>query len=228
MSSPISETAALRVALAAKSLPQLSMKQWLPVLVEKLGEPITDKKLRQLNPKQLRELFAEFTDGPDRVQLAQVFAIFNSEQVDEMSAPECVASEPLPGPKLIMAVTSNNQEQLDGHFGSCLRVLVYEVNAEGYQLMDVRPVTCDVSGDKRTQYMLDLISDCQILATLSVGGPAAAKITRASIHPIKQAGPVAASELLSKLQNVLAGSPPPWIKRLLSLEEEKVEECMSC
>ncbi|TCI02391.1 dinitrogenase iron-molybdenum cofactor [Corallincola luteus] len=223
MTAPVSETAALRIALAAKALPQIPLSQLLSLLVDTLGEPLTEKKLRQLSPKQLREIFSAQPEQPDRVNLAQAFAIFNSNEVDTMEAPEVLPSVPLSGKKLRVAMTSNNGERLDGHFGSCLRVLVYEVNAEQHQLVDVRPVTCSESGEKRSEFMLSLISDCHILSTLSIGGPAAAKVTRANVHPIKQAQPGACSDVLERMQQVVGGKPAPWLQRLMESTERAVE-----
>lgn len=229
MTSPVSDAVALRIALAAKALPQTSLSQLLALLVDALGEPLTEKKLRQLSPKQLRELFADAAEQPDRVHLAQVFAIFNSSEVDTMEAPEVSTAAPLAGPKLRVAVTSNNSEQLDGHFGSCLRVLVYEVSAGQSQLVAVRPVTCAESGEKRTEFMLDQIRDCHILATLSIGGPAAAKVTRAYVHPIKQPEPIACADLLQRMQQVVGGTPPPWLKRIMAAEQAQSEtEALPC
>lgn len=73
--------------------------------------------------------------------------------------------------------------------------------------------------------MLDRIRDCHMLFTLSIGGPAAARVTRANIHPIKKLTPMSAEEVLSDLSNVIAVNPPPWIKRILGIEiSEKILE----
>ncbi|MBW8191498.1 hypothetical protein K0504_10660 [Neiella marina] len=213
----ISESVALRLALAAKALPQLQLAILVNTLVNQLGDVLTEKKLRSISPKQLRSWFSEglgaHIEPPDRVQLAQAHAVLTGENIASMEAPEVPQLPALSGPKVRVAVTSNNKQQVDGHFGSCLRVLVYEVNAESYQLADVRPVTCSASGDARTSFMLELLEDCQILSTLSIGGPAAARVTRASVHPLKQATPVDADFVLSRIRQVMHEGAPAWLKK---------------
>lgn len=49
---------------------------------------------------------------------------------------------------------------------------------------------------------------------LSIGGPAAARVVNAGIHPLKrpQAGDIPVLPL-RELQQVLGGEPPPWLAR---------------
>lgn len=215
MSAPISEPVALRLALAAKALPQWSLEQFVELLVGQLGSPLTEKKLRSLSPKQFRNLFSGHVDEPDRVQLAQANAILTGDEIAAMEAPELPELPPLAGPKIRVAVTSNNKDNLDGHFGSCLRVLVYEVSAKGHQLVDIRPVTCSDSGDARSVFMVGLILDCEILATMSIGGPAAARVVNNNVHPLKHAGPSHSGDLLERISIALAGTPAPWLQKVL-------------
>jgi len=213
------ETLALRLGLASKSIPQISLGAFIAMLGSQLGEPLTEKKLRAITPKQLFTWLTDVANDIERGQANQAYAILMNAVVADMSAPICNPDKPLAGPKLRVAVSSNNEEMIDGHFGSCLRMLVYEVNRSAWQLVEVRPVHSVASGLQRTDYLVNLIEDCQLLATLSIGGPAAAKVTRADIHPIKQALPTPSSELLARVQQVLNVNPPPWIKKLLAKKE---------
>jgi nitrogen fixation protein NifX len=112
-------------------------------------------------------------------------------------------------------MTSNQGELVDGHFGSCLRVLVYEANATQAQLVDVRATDSHLKGEKRTDSLIKQIHDCHLMFTLSIGGPAAAKVTRAGIHPVKKNSLLEAKTVLDDLNDVIAGTPPPWIEKLL-------------
>ena len=53
---------------------------------------------------------------------------------------------------------------------------------------------------------------------VSIGGPAAAKVVRANIHPIKHATGAKARDVVADLQKVLAGTPPPWLARAMGRE----------
>ena len=220
MSAPISDPVALRLALAAKALPQWTLEYFVELLVNQLGSPLTEKKLRSLSPKQFRVLCSGQMEEPDRVQLSQAHAILSGDEITTMEAPNLPDEKVLIGPKIRVAVTSNNKEQLDGHFGSCLRVLVYEVSGSAYQLVDIRPVTCTESGDARTVFMLGLIHDCQILATMSIGGPAAARVVNAEVHPLKHTGPSHSGDLLERISIALANNPAPWLQKVLNSQTQ--------
>lgn len=59
-----------------------------------------------------------------------------------------------------------------------------------------------------------LIGDCDLLCVLSIGGPAAARVVNSGIHPIKRGAIGDIQPLLTELQQVLAGDPPPWLAKL--------------
>jgi nitrogen fixation protein NifX len=118
-----------------------------------------------------------------------------------------------------IAIASNSQEQLDGHFGSCLRYLIYQLSATELRLIDIRSAAgADLSDDKNA-YRARLISDCHVLYVVSVGGPAAAKVIKAGIYPMKIVEGGSAREILTGLQQVIATSPPPWLAKILGVAE---------
>jgi nitrogen fixation protein NifX len=118
-----------------------------------------------------------------------------------------------------VAISSNTGENLDGHYGSCLRYLIYQVSAEEVRLIDLRStVEADLAED-RNAYRADLINDCQVAYVVSVGGPAAAKIIRAGVYPIKVVEGGTAPEILAKLQGVMKSAPPPWLAKIIGVTE---------
>lgn len=219
MTEAIQDNLALRLGLAAKAIPQLSLKLFIQNLIEELGDPLSEKKLRSLNPKKFYQFLRELDSDIERGQSNQALAILTADSVSAMEAPKVTEPEALPGPCLRIAVTSNNDQMIDGHFGSCLRILIYEATASAYRLAEVREVQTQESGMARTDYITDLIRDCQILTTLSIGGPAAAKVTNADVHPVKQTAPVPSSDFMQRICDMLAGSPPPWIKKIMEKQE---------
>ncbi|TXR53057.1 NifB/NifX family molybdenum-iron cluster-binding protein [Reinekea thalattae] len=220
MTQTIQNSLALRLGLAAKALPQLSLQTFVNSLIAEVGEPLSEKKLRTFSPKNFYHFVSGINAEIERSQSNHAFAVLTSESLSAMQAPTIDDTTPLSGPVLRIAVTSNNDQMIDGHFGSCLRILVYEANAEHFRLSEVRAVDTQESGMNRTDYITGLLHDCQILTTLSIGGPAAAKVTNADVHPIKQSTPVAAEEFLNRICQMLAGSPPPWIKKILDAQSE--------
>jgi nitrogen fixation protein NifX len=119
-----------------------------------------------------------------------------------------------------VAVASNGAERADGHFGSCAQFLVYQVSGTDAKLVDLRPATAPPGGQDQNEHRAKLIGDCQLLYVSSIGGPAAAKVVKAGVHPIKVTGEPSTEVLLRELQAVLAASPPPWLARAMGIPAE--------
>jgi nitrogen fixation protein NifX len=118
-----------------------------------------------------------------------------------------------------VAFCSNDGERLDGHFGSCLRFLIYQVAAHEARLIALREAPAaagPLRGEANIMQRVNLISDCHLLYVLSIGGPAAARVVNRGVHPLKQdaAGPI--RERLDALRQVLADGPPPWLARIIA------------
>ena len=69
--------------------------------------------------------------------------------------------------------------------------------------------------EDRTTARASAIAGCAILYTQQIGGPAAAKLVSHRIHPMKTGEPVPVADAVARLQEVLRGHPPPWLRRLL-------------
>jgi len=126
----------------------------------------------------------------------------------------------MPG-SIRVACASQGGEQMDGHFGSCPRFLIYQVSADEIRLIDLRATESAGQADDGSAYRAGLIEDCHILYIWSIGGPAAAKVVKAGIHPIKILEGGKALEVLAQLQKVLAGSPPPWLAKIMGVAPEE-------
>jgi nitrogen fixation protein NifX len=119
-----------------------------------------------------------------------------------------------------VACASNTGEQLDGHFGSARRFLVYQVSALENRLIDAR-VPDDEEADDKNAYRAGLIADCQVLYVASIGGPAAAKVVKVDVHPIKDPKGGPARDRILALQQVLASKAPPWLAKVMGQAPEE-------
>lgn len=216
---PLPDCLALRIGLAARALPDTSPAELMRVLIAVLGEPLTEAKLNSVKIRDLKTGADGALSEIDNVAaLRQALQFLHGE--DDASAlsaiptphPDC--AEPLPG-SIQIACASNTGERLDGHFGSCARFLVYQVSAAEARLIAVRPApaTSKLSVDHSAERVA-LINDCDLLAVLSIGGPAAARVINSGIHPFKRPQAEDISGLLAELQRVLASDhPPPWLAK---------------
>jgi nitrogen fixation protein NifX len=221
---------ALRIGLASGVLPDTTPRRLLELLIDKLGAPLTAEKLAQVTVTQLKTGLASPDGEEDTEHLGAVAIPQYKEAVrylwgelgadENLPRPEAYAEGDMPG-SIRVAVASNAGEMADGHFGSCTRFLVYQVSKDEARLIDLRStLDADDSGD-RNAFRADLIKDCQIVYVVSVGGPAAAKIIRAGVYPIKLKEETPAGEVIAKLQQVLAGSPPPWLAKIMGVSPEE-------
>lgn len=223
MSESMTREAALRIALASRELPGIEARALVLALAEKLGLPLTETKLAALTVEDLREIFAgDHADencavGFDSARLkAAVRPLWGIGVAgSELPALESYGAGELPG-SIRVAVSSNSVENLDGHFGSCERFLIYQVSATALRLIDQRPTLAADQMDDRNVARAALIGDCQIVYVQSIGGPAAAKVVRAGTHPVKIPKVVPAREILARLQQSLV-SPPPWLAKVMGV-----------
>lgn len=223
MSSPqISKELALRIALAARALPDTDPARLLKVLDAAISLPPSEKKLAGLDLKLLKSAAEGELAEIDDDSLNEALAYLQGDKANAMQQlpkVEAYAEGDMPN-SIRIACASNNTEMMDGHFGSCQRFLIYQMDEDALRLIDIRS-TASVSeeGDKNANRTA-LIDDCHVLYVASIGGPAAAKVVKAGIHPIKHPSSVAARELLQELQQVLASAPPPWLAKAMGHKDE--------
>ncbi len=217
----ISDDIALRIALAARSLPDTDAARLIKVLDDALGLPPTANKLSGLKVKTLKAaLGGELADVEPGALKDAVTILKGEAETDPDPAPpvEPYREGEIPD-SIRVACASNKAEWLDGHFGSARRFLVYQVSAKENRLVAVR-VPDDSDAEDKNAYRAALISDCQILYVASIGGPAAAKVVKFGVHPIKDPKGGPARERILALQQVLASKAPPWLAKVMGQTPE--------
>lgn len=222
MNAPISREIALRLGLAARALPDTDVARLLRVLDDAVGLPPTREKLDQLTLDSLSTAAeGEFAEIDKAFREAALAALKGTAGWDTEPLPETqtYADGDMPG-SVRIACASNSGEQLDGHFGSCERFLVYQVSSSEARLVDVRPVEAGGAEDDKNTYRASLIGDCQVLFVMSIGGPAAAKVVKSGIHPVKLPAGGSARAQVEALMPRLAGSAPPWLSKVMGKAPE--------
>lgn len=213
----LSRELALRIGLAARALPDTDAKRLLSVLTDCIGLPITEEKLTGINLNTLKTAKAgEFIDV-DEPLLTHALSILKS----GLNVPkqQAYVDGDMPG-SIRIACASNDGVNVDGHFGSCTRFMIYQVSADEARLIDMRAtdIPDNLEVDDKNLFRAELIRDCQVLYIASVGGPAAAKIVKLGIHPIKLSAIDPIQEVIGQLQRVIAGTPPPWLAKVMGIE----------
>ena len=224
----LSRELALRIALASRVLPGVDVHRLIDILHDKVGQPLDDEKLKAITVTNLKTGIGSLDgeeDGEDigigleNIKLA-VRYLWGEEEGDE-NLPEIQPYKDGDLPESIrVAIASNSGASLNGHFGSCIRFLVYQLSRTDYRLVDIRSTLEADSADDRNLFRANLIKDCHVLFVQSIGGPAAAKVIRADIYPIKVPDVIDAVEKLREFQQVF-DAPPPWMAKALGKSPEE-------
>jgi len=123
-----------------------------------------------------------------------------------------------------IAFATQDKERVDAHFGWAKSIVVYEVSPEGHHFIESFEFgdKLEEDGDEdKLAPKLEAIKDVAILYVAAIGGSGAARVVAMKIHPIKVPQPESIAEILDKLQAVLKGTPPPWLRKALAKDNER-------
>jgi nitrogen fixation protein NifX len=124
-----------------------------------------------------------------------------------------------------VAFATQDLKRVDAHFGWAKNIAIYEISPEGHEFVEAIQFDGDLKEDGNEDKLapkIDAIKDCAILYVAAIGGSGAARVVASNIHPMKVNQPEAISDLLDKLQEVLRGVPPPWLRKALTKGKERV------
>ncbi|MBF0463350.1 MAG: hypothetical protein HQL87_18470 [Magnetococcales bacterium] len=214
----LTDDLALRIGLASRELAPLSPRVLITRLQALFGGHLPSReRMRTLTPCQLRPVLQ--SDLPDlsgkRLKAAlHWLTTWEPDPEPGRVDPESIAQTP-PGGVVRVAMASMGRGQLDGHFASCSHFVIHDVAPDRVQWVAERAVPQEREGLDKVEIRLPLIRDSRILVVTSIGGPAAARVTRTGLLPIKVTDGMVSSVWLENLRQVLAGTPPPWLRRCL-------------
>jgi nitrogen fixation protein NifX len=229
----LSDEVAYRIALASKSLPSLSVREMIDALHLCLqdflqeDDVLTENLLSKVTVTQLKTALGQtYTldgeeDGegstiplPVLKNAVEILWGETEEILDDLPKIDPYQEGDMPE-SIRIAVASNQGEELDGHFGSCLRYLIYQLSKDELRLIDIRSAEKAQSAEDKNAFRVSLIEDCHVVYIISVGGPAAAKVIKQGVYPIKIQEGGQARSILADLQKVIQTSPPPWMAKAL-------------
>jgi len=109
-----------------------------------------------------------------------------------------------------VAFATNDESNIDAHFGSAKKFHVYSIDKEHSELSSI--ITIE---SKDTDATVALLEGVDIVYFINIGPTAAAKIINSGIFPIKYKEVVSIEEELEKLKSMLGANPPPFIKKII-------------
>ena len=122
-----------------------------------------------------------------------------------------------------VAFTSRTGDMIDEHFGTASHVFVWDLYPERSEFIGkVSILSGDGDEEDRIAARANAVAGCVIVYTQLIGGPAAARLVARRIHPLKTTVEVSVAETIAKLQDVLRGTPPPWLRKAMARESAPV------
>lgn len=122
-----------------------------------------------------------------------------------------------------VAFATQDMHTLDAHFAGARNFAIYDVTPEGHQFIEA--IRFDQTsgqdgmhgddGHDRLFSRVEALDGCTLLFVLAIGGPAAARVVARQIHPVKLQRPEPISDIIDRLQTMLNGTPPPWLRKAM-------------
>lgn len=130
---------------------------------------------------------------------------------------------PVKGGRMKVAFTTTDLKTVDAHFAGARTIAIYEVGCDDATFLEA--VQFDTAsaeegshgddGEARIKARITALDGCALLFVKAIGGPAAAKVVAAQVHPIKLPRPEAISDVIARVQGMMKGTPPPWLRKIM-------------
>jgi len=114
---------------------------------------------------------------------------------------------------------------VDSHFGSAPAIVIYEVGPSEFRFLEAvqfdqvsnqNGVHVEDDSDDRIGAKVEAITGCAMLFSLAIGGVAAARVVNNKVYPLKLPAPEAITDVIGRVQTMMKGTPPPWMRKLLN------------
>ncbi|HAS55578.1 MAG: nitrogen fixation protein NifX [Nitrospirae bacterium GWC2_57_13] len=129
-----------------------------------------------------------------------------------------------------IAFATTDEKNINDHFGRAGMFAVYDISKDGSRFVEIRKFadgedTSITSTREQGQVHEDLVqakvdrlSDCRIVYLTEIGGPAAARLVKKGMMPLKVKEVTAIDDALAQLKATISGSPPPWLRKAMNTE----------
>ena len=123
-----------------------------------------------------------------------------------------------------VVIATNDKKNLNGHFALSKTFMFYDVHKDSCSLlseMDFTPedncdyLNCAPRKPFRLEERLDAIRGNDMLLVSAIGGPIVDRVLQANVYPMELNAPESIDTVLEKLQIILKGEPPTWLKNVL-------------
>lgn len=119
-----------------------------------------------------------------------------------------------------VALASEDLTAVDAHFAKAAHLAIYDVTPAGWTFVTALSFNETATGEDedRVTPRIDALAGCALLFVKGIGGPAAARVVKARVHPIAVQQDTALDTVLERVRARLADGPPPWLAKRLAAE----------
>ena len=122
-----------------------------------------------------------------------------------------------------VAFATHDLHRVDAHFASAKTFMVFEVRPDSHVLLEA--VQFDATsnedgvhsedGEDRLSAKINALEGVSLLFVRAIGGPAAARVIAARVHPVKLAEAEPIPQVVARIQAMMKGAPPPWLRKVM-------------
>jgi nitrogen fixation protein NifX len=123
-----------------------------------------------------------------------------------------------------IAFATQDLKRVDAHFGWARNIAIYDVSPDGHRFLQTVQFDGELNEDGNEDKLtpkLEAIAECAILYVAAIGGSGAARVVAKKIHPVKVNQPEEIDDILVRLEAVLKGTPPPWLRKALHKDQAR-------
>jgi len=127
---------------------------------------------------------------------------------------------------LKIAFATQDLKRVDSHFGSAPAIVIYEVGLTDYRFLEAVQFDAvsnqngvhidEGESDDRIGAKVQALTGCAMVFSLAIGGVAAARVVNNKVYPLKLPAPEAITDVIGRVQTMMKGTPPPWMRKLLT------------
>lgn len=129
-----------------------------------------------------------------------------------------------------IAFATTDEKNINDHFGRAGMFAVYDISKDVSRFVETRKFA---DGEDRSitstreqgkvhedlvQAKVDRLSDCRIVYLTDIGGPAAARLVKNGMMPLKVKEATVIDDALAQLKATISGTPPPWLRKAMNAE----------
>ncbi len=124
-----------------------------------------------------------------------------------------------------VVIATDDRKTLNGHFAVSHFFMFYDVTEESCDLVNEICFTPALQGDGQAKLTrkpfcidqrIEAIKGCDVIVVSAIGGPIADRVIANDVYPLEMNAPESIDVSLSKLQKLLGGRQPLWLKRIIN------------